>query len=84
MKIWVSHICVFKWSLQYLANLLKKKYLKIGGTWCYYEFKGPILLITDLKKEIFFFLRARVSKQVISKGSGYGIYIQLAFYIETS
>ena len=55
MKIWVSHICVFKWSLQYLAKLLKKKYIKIAGTWCYYEFKGPILLITDLKTENKFF-----------------------------
>ena len=70
--------------LAILGEIAKKKYTKISGTWCYHEFKGPILLITDLKTENVFFLRARVSKQVISKGSGYGIYIELAFYIETS
>ena len=41
--------------------------------------------ITDqrFKNRKCIFLLARVSKQVISKGSGYGIYIQFAFYIKT-
>ena len=67
MKIWVSHICVFKLSLQYLANLLKKKYIKIGGTSCYYEFKGPILLITDLKTENNFFYEQEFLSKLFGK-----------------
>ena len=55
MKTWVSHICVFKWSLQYLDNLGKKDYNKISGTWFYHEFEGLILLITYLKTENVFF-----------------------------
>ena len=37
-----------------------------------------------MKKGKFIFLLARVCKQVIWDGSGYGIYIKFSFYTETS
>ena len=53
MKNWVNHISVCKWSLQYLANLAKKGMI-INWTSCYHEFKSPILMVTDLKTQMYF------------------------------
>ena len=45
--------------------------------------KDRILLITDLKYKMYF-STSKSFKQAISKDSGYGISIQLPFYVETS
>ena len=53
MKIWVvkSVFLNCPWSAWLTCQ---KKYTKISGTWCYHEFKCPILLIIDLKMQIYF------------------------------
>ena len=41
-------------ALQYLAILAKKLFKKIGQSWCYNEFKDPVLLITSEKTQMYF------------------------------
>ena len=82
MKTWVSPICFYKLSLKYLFDFAKM-YEKISGSWSYPEFKGPRLLIRDEKYQICS-STSKNFKQVIRKISGYGIFIDLSFYIETS
>ena len=53
MKTWVGHNCFYKWSLQYLATLTKKVFKKITGTWCYHEFKEPVLLMKHEKTQMY-------------------------------
>ena len=53
MKCWVSHICLYKCSLWYIADFAKE-YKKHTGTWYYHQFKGPILLIRDEKFQMWF------------------------------
>ena len=61
----------------------KKVFKEINGSWCYHEFKGPVLVIKNEKSKGIFLL-ARVCKQVIWNSTVYAIYTQLPLRIERS
>ena len=70
-KASVSHICLYKWSTSTTSTTLAKEvFEKIGKTWYYNEFKGPVLL-TRIEK-LYFFLE-KLSNQKISKSCAHGI-----------